>query len=374
MKFKIILIVLIILLVLCVLATALVGYSNLRYTSQNAVLKYISQHPADIAVACFNPANPQAGFYHNTDQAYPLASTFKAVILLGYAEQVAAGVLDPQQEIPFEALDAYYLPGTDGGAHPEFLKTLGEGRASLTLAEAVDGMMTYSSNAAADYVLSRLENVDWAGLYRRLGLTQTSLPHSYLGLYLYINNHETGIYDMTSLGPEATLAEQVRLEQLFVNDPAWREVELTYVANYTNQAGLDVQKDVTANFGVRSSADDLAKIMLAVYGAQDESLSLAVREVARQYLEWPMRLNPDNAKTFKTLAVKGGAWPAVLTSAWYAEPLDAEPRILVVLYRNMPDDFWNAWVAGFSQQMLEVNVLTTANCDLYADALAPTAP
>jgi D-alanyl-D-alanine carboxypeptidase len=370
MKFKIILGGLFLLLILCVLGTAIVGYSNIRYTSQNAVLKYISAHQDDVAVACFDPANPSAGFYHNADQPYPLASTFKMALLLGYAEQVASGALDPAEILPITALDAYYLPGTDGGAHPEFLKSLGEGRETLSLSEVVDGMMTYSSNAAADYILSRLADVDWDALYRRLGLDTVSPPHSYLGLYLYITNHETGTYDLTSLGPDATLAEQTRLEQLFVTDLEWREAEVRYANNFTNQAGLDVQKAVTGQYGARGSANDMARLLMVVYGA-DDALSPRAREIARQHLEWPMRVNPDNAKTFRTLAVKNGAWPAVLTSAWYAEPLDADPRVLVVLYRDMPQDFWDAWVASFSQQMLEVNVLTNANCDLYAEALAP---
>ncbi|MCG2787434.1 MAG: class A beta-lactamase-related serine hydrolase, partial [Anaerolineae bacterium] len=322
----------------------------------------------------FDPSDTQAGFYHNADQAYPLASTFKIVLLLGYAEQVEAGSLDPDEVIPFEALELYYLPGTDGGAHPEFLKSLGAGRATMTLSEVVDGMMTYSSNAAADYIESRLRGLaDWDELYLRLGLEQTSKPHSYLGLYLYITNHETGAYDLESLGAEATLAEQIRLEQLFVTDDSWRETELRYVANFTNQAQLDVQRDVTANFGARASANDLARIMTAVYTDSD-AISPRARELARHYLEWPMRLNPDNTKTFRILAAKNGAWPGVLTSAWYAEPLDADPRVLVVLYRNMPADFWDAWLASFSQQLLEVNVLTNANCTLYADALTPVVP
>jgi D-alanyl-D-alanine carboxypeptidase len=371
MKFKIILGGLFLLLILCVLGTALVGYANIRYTSQNAVLNYIAEHKNDVAIACFDPANPSAGFYHNADQPYPLASTFKIVLLLGYAEQVASGALDPAETLPITALDAYYLPGTDGGAHPEFIKSLGEGRASLSLSEVVDGMMVYSSNAAADYILSRLSAVDWDALYRRLGLDTLSQPHSYLGLYLYITNHETGTYDLTSLGPEATLAEQIRLEQLFVNDLEWRNSAVLYANNFTNQAGLDVQKDVTTNFGVRGSANDLARLMAVIYADDDDSLSPRARQITRQHLEWPMRVNPDNAKTFRTLAVKGGAWPSVLTSAWYAEPQDADPRVLVVLYREMPRDFWDAWFASFSQQMLEVNVLTNANCDLYAESLVP---
>ncbi|MFO7585834.1 MAG: serine hydrolase, partial [Anaerolineales bacterium] len=99
MKFKIILGGLFLLLILCVLGTALVGYANIRYTSQNAVLKYLSANPDNVAVTCFDPAAPLAGFYHNADQPYPLASTFKMVLLLGYAEQVASGALDPAETL-----------------------------------------------------------------------------------------------------------------------------------------------------------------------------------------------------------------------------------------------------------------------------------
>lgn len=373
MKFKIIIISLIVVLLLCVLATAMLGYSNIKYTSQNAVIRYISQHPQDVAVACFNPNDPDTGFYHNGAEAYPLASTFKIVLLLGYAEQVEAGALDPNESIPLGAFDAYYLPSTDGGAHPEFLKSLGENRTSMTLSEAVDGMIIYSSNAAADYLESRLKNMDWDELYRRLELQQTSKPHSYLGLYLYITNHETFTYDLEPLSPEDTIAEQTRLEQLFVTDESWRAEEIQYSNNLSKHAPLDVQQNVTSNFGVRASANDLSKIMLSIYG-YNNSLSPTVQKIARQHLEWPMRLNPANTKTFKTLGVKSGAWPAVLTSAWYAEPLDNEPRVLVVLYRNMPIDYWNAWLAGLSQQMVEINALTNANCALFADALTPVAP
>ncbi len=373
MKFKVIIITLIAILVLCIFATVLIGYSNLKYTSQNAVLRYISQHPQNVAVACFNPNEPQRGFYHNNAETFPLASTFKVTILLGYAEQVAVGGLDPAEIIPVSALDAFYLPGTDGGAHPEFLKSLGDGRTSLTLDEVTDGMIIFSSNAATDYLLSRLKTVDWVELYGRLGLEKTSLPHSYLGLYLYMTNHETLLYDLESLGPEATLAEQTRLEQLFVKDEAWRAIETRYATNLSNQAPLDVQKNITAEFGVRASADDLAKMMLAAYGYSD-ALTPAAQTIARQHLEWPMQLNPQNATIFKALGVKSGAWPAVLTSAWYAEPLKYEPRVLVVLYRNLPDDYWNAWLAGMSQQTLEINVLNTANCALFANALTPIEP
>ena len=55
---------------------------------------------------------------------YPLASTIKIMILGVYAQGVAAGKYDPEERVALAELDAYYLPGTDGGAHPDFLKAV----------------------------------------------------------------------------------------------------------------------------------------------------------------------------------------------------------------------------------------------------------
>ncbi len=352
------------------LLTALfVGTSYFRYTSQGAVLNYIRRHPGDVAIACVDPAQTEAGLYHNADEPFPLASTFKLVLLAAYADQVANGQLDPQEPVAVQELEKYYLPGTDGDAHSQFLASVGEGQTTLPLDQIVDGMIVYSSNAAADYVGARLSGVDFAALYHRLGLEHTDLPFSYLGLYLFMTNHETGPYAEEEITLAEARAEQSRLEQLFLNDPAWRQAEIEYLRNQGNFAPVQIQKEVLGRYGMVGSAADLAEIMLAAYGYTD-ALSSETQEITRRHLEWPLRVEPANAETFDVLAAESGAWPGILTSAWYADPVgDKPPRILAVLYRSMPDDYWNAWLVSFSHQILESQVLATADCSLLMDAV-----
>jgi D-alanyl-D-alanine carboxypeptidase len=283
---------------------------------------------------------------------------------------VAQGRLDPQEVISVSDLDRFFLPATDGGAHPQFLVSLGEGRTSLTLSEAVDGMMIYSSNAAADYIASRLPDAEFPVLYRRLGLEQTDLPFSYLGLYLFMANHETGEYAQEDISLEEVRLEQQRLEGLFLNDPEWRAAELAFVTNQSNFAPVEIQKEVLNRYGMAGSARDMARVMLAAYGYNPD-ISPAMEQVMRRHLEWPMRLDPQNALTFEALAAKSGAWPGILTSAWYADPAgDAgPPRVLSVLYRDMPDDFWSAWLVSFSQQVLETRALEESDCSVFSDTI-----
>ncbi len=357
-------ILIVILLALLSVCVALVLIARLFYTSQWGVRNYLRTHPEDIAIACFDPRNPSEGFYHNAEEAYPFASTFKIVILSAYAQEVAAGRLDAGELIPFSDLEAWYLPGTDGGAHPGFLKSLGEGRTTATLEEVADGMIIYSSNAATDYLLSRLGNVDFDDLYRRLGLEETTPPFSMLGLYLAMNNHEQGSVKINGIAPGTLPAAQAKYEQAFIADPAWRQAELDYVANINNFAPLNTQKWFLGVYGMGGSANDLANVMRAAYGHSD-ALTPAAQTIMRQHLEWPLRINPETVNEFKILATAGGAWPAVLTSAWYTETLEGEPRALVVLYANMRDDYWNTWLVGFAHQEFEADILKNADCSVF---------
>jgi D-alanyl-D-alanine carboxypeptidase len=342
--------------------------SYTRYTSRQAVLNYLSQNTANVAVACLDPTNPQVDFFHNGDEPFPLGSTFKLVLLTAYAEDAAAGRLDPQENIPVSDLEKFYLPGTDGGAHEEFIQARGAGNASLKLDEVVGGMVSYGSNAATDYLLSRLEAVDFPKLYLRLGLEQTSQPFSFLGLYLFIKNHETGMYAEEELTPAEVLAEQSRLENLFVNNPAWRAAEVDFIRKPTNAAPVNIQKQVIHAYGLRGSARDISRILLAAYGYH-AALPPETQALMRQHLEWPARMNPENTKDFKTLASASGAWPGVLTSAWYAQTPEGNPHLLVVLYREMPDDFWNTWITTFTHQQLETLALVNGDCALFSNAL-----
>ncbi|MCX6082428.1 MAG: serine hydrolase [Chloroflexi bacterium] len=338
--------------------------SSVRYTSPTAVFQYIKTHPRDVAIVCLDPSKPQLGYFLNANEPFPLASTYKLVLLSAYANEVALGGLDPKETLPISELEKYYLPGTDGGAHLEFIKSLGTSRTSVNLDEVVDAMSTFGSNAATDYLISRLKKTDFPNLFKRLGLTQTSQPTSFLGLYLFINNHETGLYAEEQLSPEEIRAEQSRLADLFVNDPDWRKTEIEFITKPTNAAPLFVQKQVVSSFGVNGSANDISRILLAVYG-NSSVFSSQEQTIMRNHLEWPMRHNPEKTKDFKVLASASGAWPAVLTSAWFAQTQNANARVLVVLYRNIPDDFWNTWISTFSHQQFENQVLSSSDCSLF---------
>src|SRR5262245_23672709 len=88
------------------------------------VLQYIATHPQDVSVAAWTVGDEAHGVYLNADKPRPLASTIKVLVLADYAEQVGFGALRPEEPVELSAWEAYWLPGTDGGAHKAALREL----------------------------------------------------------------------------------------------------------------------------------------------------------------------------------------------------------------------------------------------------------
>lgn len=90
----------------------------------------------------------------------PLASTVKLIIAMEFARQVSEGQLDKNEQISLTELDLFYIPNTDGGAHPEWLSQVRQQKLihnnHVNLIEVAKGMMAFSSNANTEYLLRRL--------------------------------------------------------------------------------------------------------------------------------------------------------------------------------------------------------------------------
>lgn len=347
--------------------------------------QFIRENPDDVAIVCFNPnEGPDSGIMHQADEPFALASTYKIIILAEYAQQVDEGVLNPDQLIGLGRIDHYYLPGTDGGAHGAFLASLPEGTTRVTLSQIVDAMIRYSDNAATDYLLMRTSLHSYPELYIQLNLTHTHQPLLLAGLYLVLDNHETGALtaDQIAEMDDAAFNEAyTRLTELFLTDEGWYADEIQYKeeradssANLSaeeTQALINAQAAFFQRFGVQGTARDMASAITNAYHSGRSRLTEPARLIMQQHLNWLMDVNPANRDVYAALGTKGGSYIGILTSAWYVQPIDGEPLVLSVLYRNLPLEIWADWlgVTGAHQQ-LELNALTTgAGCEVFAQAL-----
>lgn len=340
--------------------------------AQGDVIDYIRNNLDDVAIMCFQADAPDHGVYHNVDEAFPLASTHKIVILAEYARQVGRGILNPNEQIDPTALELYWLRRTDGGAHQAWLDSLDE-TATVTLNQVVRGMIQFSSNANTDYLLQLLGEDAFRDLYEQLGLENTDYLGMFLGAVLHLGNHETrklSVSDVEALDTVTTLAEQDRLAQRFLTDEQWRERELAY-RNILTNFGLpdpNVQSAYFDRFEQRGSPADMLRVMQAAYGFTD-ALSEDEQAIMQEHLSWLFEVNPNNAQTFAELGFKGGSLPGIFTSAWYGQLIDQEGIYLSVMYRNIPLDVWLGWSRTSDYVQPELEIIRTGDCGVFADML-----
>ncbi len=343
---------------------------SLTTLAQDEVTSYIQENPDSVAVICLQ--GDETIVSHNADEHLTIASTSKIIILAEYARQVAAGNLDPEEEVSLEEVARYLIPMTDGNAHEQWLATLDAGAETATLAQIVDGMIIFSSNAGADYIHSRLSTEGFEELYELLELENTDLPTYFLGNLLVLSNHETGLVDLDyveAMDEETFFTEHDRLLDLFLNDADWLAAERDFRDDErVGLPSIEVQASFLNKFSTASTAEDILKVIQEAYTGT--ALSAEAHEVMQDHFDWIFDVNPANADVFEALATKGGAYPGLLTAAWYVDAIAADPLSLVVFYHDIPEDTWLEWLTSYNYQSLELAAITTpAGCSAFGDVL-----
>ena len=147
------------------LVLALMFVSSLSFCGdkdkESKVISFMKDNPDKIAITLIR--NDSVIVDLNSSKVMPLASTVKILVAIEYAEQAASGKINPDEVIDKKDLNIYYVPKTDGGAHPRWLEKL-EGK-PITLREVAKGMIQYSSNANTEY-FSRIETIGFYVKYK----------------------------------------------------------------------------------------------------------------------------------------------------------------------------------------------------------------
>lgn len=359
------------LLSICVLLALLAGGAPSLQAQDDpprAPFDYIAMHLDDLAVVCFDPLSPESGVYHNADERFPLASTLKVAILAAYAEHIAAGDAALDETYPLDAVNLYYLPNTDGGAHLSFLEEIAAEHTDVTLDELLGGMIVYGSDAIGDFLLARLDRETLPELYRRLEISSTDTPFSMLGLYLVMSNHETGVADPAELSPADFWKAHARLTERYLTDEAWRAAEKEYRAR--PGGGLPdyaVQAAFLDRFGTHGTAAELSALLEAAY--QGDVLDPLAQEIMQRYLDWPLAGHTPLDKRFMHFGMKNGAWPGILTAAYYTIDHSGQAIALTILLRHVPPDNWMEWLTTLGGLQFELEAIKT-QCGVLQQSLA----
>lgn len=321
-------------------------------------LERLLDAPGTVGLVAYQLGQEAEGVYWNADRPLPLASVAKVITLIAYAEAVAAGELNPLEQIPLAELDRFYLPNFDLGAHRRAVAELREtGRVfgseadpTITLEDVPWMMIRHSSNAAADYLHLRLGQARLEETIVTLGLAEGhTAPCTFLGQFLIMGNHTRGTANDRAVlagylddpaGAAAYAADAALLADAFSNGAAFRAAEEAW-RERTRQPSIDTQRFFAARLAPQGTAGDYAALMarLAQNGLSNGDSSY----IARRYLEWPNQFDA-NQSWASNVGYKNGSLPGVLTTVYYAYRWDdPAPVIVVLFYRDLPQDTYRRW-------------------------------
>jgi hypothetical protein len=316
-----------------------------------AILNQASEQPDDFAVACQLINNPDRVISYNADERFPLASVAKLLIFIEFAIRADNGQISRSEQVSVAVLESYNLPGTDRGAHDRFMSRYTPGTVTIPIGElATDGMMQYSSNAAADFLLDRMLPIDWERLYGLLGVQMTDQPHALTAIPLMMNNHLDGMATMQSV-PDVSLAQGKSYLRSYLFTATWRAAEIAHRTTQTtgssrgqgggssrNWPEWDVQAAVLQQHTAIGTATDFLAVLNSIYGTKP-GLSARVRTIVREALRWNNNsyINDNYVEFGSKLGFYSGG---TLTLIAYGEPLNGQPVISATFLRNIPREVY----------------------------------
>ncbi|WP_019376141.1 serine hydrolase [Virgibacillus halodenitrificans] len=308
------------------------------------VLKFIAKNPERASLSVIKNGKSLVNVQSN--RLLSLASTVKIIIAIEYAQQAAHTEIDPAERIKTDDLACFYIPGTDGGAHEAWLKTMEEqGRlqnGTVSLVDIAKGMISHSSNANTEFLIM------WLGLDKinanleKLQLSSHEQIYPFVSAlfipYEIAHQKKLDIHDKKDAKKIAAYIEDISQtayieESIRIHDKLIQDIKGDYKNKVNIKAWHNIAFDrlVSKRF-VRSTASEYVSIVRRMN--EGVYFSSRIWEQLQPIMEWPMN-GKRNQRRFKSLGGKGGSTAYILTYAFYAEDKQGNKTELAVFFNDI---------------------------------------
>ena len=339
------------------------------------LVEWMLGHPDDVSIVV--TGGPSSGDLRwNAEVERPLGSTFKTIVLAGYAREVAASRVDPDDIVPLEDVERWLVEGTDGGSHALMVQRQAPPD-GLRVDDLAAAMMAYSANTATDELLDRLgrnsivETMDAASRkHRALGLPQLAVaaapPAGVLGLFDEAFGSTTAARVETLRTMDGSAANIAAWQQFaaFAADPRAAADTLAALSELTS---WENQLQLTDAMPWRARPADMHHLLVRLL--TERALGPAATSIIEQHMSWPMN-DPTIAAHFTDLAAKEGAAPGTLVVHRPRErrhPLPAGTprtgsaagveRTIVVSVHNLDAESWVSFFESDAAQALGMTLI-----------------
>lgn len=272
----------------------------------------------------------------NENKMMPLASTMKIMVALEFAKQSAFRVFDTSKLVALKDLNKYYLPLTDGNAHPnwiEFEKKQGHiTNDSISVLNVARGMIMFSSNANTEYLMDLLGLQNINGNYGLMGIKSfTPIFYPVSSLFLYQNpknlKEEKLIKEISSLSENNYLAACSMIHEQLKGKPEYKsQFKL-------NDLTIAMQKE-WSNRLPKSTTRSYSKIAYVIN--HRKIFNEATYQILSRVLESMME-NPLNQRWISHAGMKGGSTMFVLTKCLYATLKNGNQTELSYFFNNLTE-------------------------------------
>ncbi|HUZ58071.1 MAG TPA: serine hydrolase [Hanamia sp.] len=327
-----------------------------QITSADSLLNFIQQNKSRSSLYLIK--NDSVIAHLNENKMMPLASTAKIIIAIEFAKQASHNLFDENKLIPLSELNKYYIPNTDGNAHPNWINYERQKgnifNDSISLIEVAKGMILFSSNANAEYLMDFLGLNNINGDYKILGIsTFTPLYYWVSALFLYQN-------------PKHVKQEKILKEIKKFNNAQYASVtflihnqlknDSTYKQKFRPQdLTLNMQKEWSDRLPASTTKE---YVQICSFLNNRQIFNKKTYTILSQVLETAME-NPVNQSWLSHLGMKGGSTIFVLTKALYATLKKGTKIEMAYFFNNLTrqeNEQLQKWMNSF-----ELKVLTDEN-------------
>lgn len=335
------------------LAILILPGSRSHAQNQDAILNFISTHKSNSSL--FLKKNDTVFASLNAGKMMPLASTMKILVAIEFSKQAAHKVFDPRDYVALSTLDKYYIPNTDGGAHPAWIKQMQQKNKikndSVTLLDVARGMIVFSSNANTEFLMELLGLDNINNNYGLMGIKNfTPLYYFVSALMLYQNpkkiKEEKILKQIHNMSNKDYLKAATMMHGQLKFNPAYKQLFIP------SDLTIPMQKEWSSRLPQSTTK---AYTHIAEIINNRKIYSKETYNVLSQILETLME-NPANRQWLMHSGMKGGSTQFVLTKTLYAS-LKSGSRIELSYFL---DGLNNDEVQQLSKQMndFELKILT----------------
>ena len=315
------------------------GFTNSSFIDKNKqkpdtdfLIDFVKKNPEKASI--YFVRNDSVLVDISSDKKFPLASTVKIIIAIEYAQQVANGNIKPDEMIPLTDLNLYYLPNTDGNAHPSWLAEVKQKNQikdqKVSLENVAKGMIKYSSNANTEYLGAKLGFNNINKNLKKLGLPQhENLYPMASSLFIFSNNGKTESDKF--LSEIKQLSQKDYTKRCFeIHEKLKMDYDTTFKKSLVFP-NLILQKEWSDRLPT-STTKEYVSIMKKINSRTffDTQTQANLEKVMETSME-----NPSTKEFYEHYGLKGGSTGFVLTMSIYAKTRTGDKLELAIFFGNL---------------------------------------